>query len=220
MKPTLRIACATTAALLLVSGCTDPARFENSQDPNKNTKQGALIGGIIGAATGLLTAGDDKAESAIIGAAVGAGAGALIGSQLDAQEAALRKSLGSDVGIKNTGQELILTMPQDILFAVDSATLTGSLRGDLVRLAGNLEEYPDSTIDVIGHTDNTGSAEHNQALSARRAQAVSAVLRDNGVSDARLRAFGRGEDEPVATNLTAEGRKANRRVVIVIRPNV
>ena len=216
---TTRISAALAAStLLFATACTDPARFDNGDDPQKNAKQGAIVGGILGAVTGLITAGDDKAESAVVGAVVGAGAGALIGNHLDKQEAALRGSLGDDVTIRNTGEELILTMPQDILFATDSAALTGSLRSDLVTLARNLNDYPDSTVDVIGHTDNTGTAAHNQALSARRATAVSAVLRDNGVASSRLRAIGRGEDEPIATNLTAEGRQQNRRVEIVIRP--
>jgi outer membrane protein OmpA-like peptidoglycan-associated protein len=109
-------------------------------------------------------------------------------------------------------------MPQDILFNIDSTSLRPGLRRDLAVLANNLNDYPDTTVDILGHTDNTGTAEHNQNLSARRASAVAAVLRDAGVAPSRLRAFGRGEDEPVSSNLTAEGRRANRRVEIVIRP--
>ncbi len=87
-------------------------------------------------------------------------------------------------------------------------------------LAGSLNDYPDTTIDVIGHTDNVGDAGYNQDLSARRARAVTRVLVSNGVGQSRLRAIGRGEAEPVATNQTEEGRALNRRVEIIIRPMV
>lgn len=216
MKKSLILA---TAGLVTLSACTNPADYPAGQDPQQKTKQGAVIGGLIGAVTGLATAGSDPAKSAAVGAAVGAGAGALIGSQLDKQEAELRTSMGSDVKIRNTGSELIVTMPQDILFATDSAQLSGSLRGDLAALARSLQRYPNSTVDVIGHTDNTGAASYNQNLSARRAASVAAVLRSNGVASSRIRAIGRGESQPIASNYTASGRAQNRRVEIVIRPN-
>ena len=217
IKPSFRMTCALSC-LVLATACTDPAQFDGAQDPNAKTKTGAAVGALVGAMAGIVTAGDDKLESAAVGAAVGAGAGALIGRSLDKQEAELRNSLGSDVKIRNTGQELIVTMPQDILFESGSAALSGGLRNDLVSLANSLRNYPDTTVDVIGHTDNTGTAEFNQGLSNRRANAVSGVLQDNQVAPSRLRAIGRGEEAPIATNLTEEGKRLNRRVDIVIRP--
>jgi len=85
-------------------------------------------------------------------------------------------------------------------------------------LAANLQRYPDSRVTVVGHTDNTGSAEYNQGLSERRAGAVAAVLRDAGVPAWRISAVGRGLTQPVASNATAEGRRLNRRVEIIITP--
>ena len=93
------------------------------------------------------------------------------------------------------------------------------LRVELRALADSLIKFPDTTVDVIGHTDNTGAASYNQELSARRASSVTAVLIDSGVTSSRLRSYGVGEDQPVASNLTPEGRAQNRRVEIVIRPN-
>jgi outer membrane protein OmpA-like peptidoglycan-associated protein len=122
------------------------------------------------------------------------------------------------VQIVNTGRELIVTMPQDILFDVDSTFVQPSLRSDLRALATNLQQYPNSSVAVIGHTDNTGTAAYNQDLSSRRANAVANILIDAGVSAGRVRAIGRGEDEPIASNLSAAGRQQNRRVEIVIRP--
>ena len=85
-------------------------------------------------------------------------------------------------------------------------------------MAGSLNRYPNTTVNVVGHTDNTGEAAYNQSLSERRAQAVASVLISAGVSPARIRSIGRGEDQPVASNLTAEGRQQNRRVEIIITP--
>lgn len=208
---------AAAAALLAVSACemTDP------NNPQRNTQSGAAAGAALGALVGI-AAGDSAEErrrGAVLGAIVGGSIGALAGAQLDKQEAELRAQMGPQVGIVNTGSQLIVTLPQDILFATDSTSLTGALRSDLNALAASLNRYPDTTVNVIGHTDNVGAASYNLDLSQRRAQAVSSVLINGGVAAYRIRAIGRGEDAPVATNLTAEGRQLNRRVEIIITPN-
>lgn len=210
---------AAVCGALAVSGCTDPGQFSGDGTPNQ-TRNAAIIGGIAGATIGRLTSDrDDRDKGTLIGAAVGAAAGAAIGNALDRQEAALRQEIGDDrIKITNTGSQLIVTMPQDILFPVDSASLRSDLQNDLRALARNLQEYPASTVDVIGHTDNTGAAAYNQDLSARRASAVASVLIASGVPSGRIRTIGRGEDAPIATNLTDDGRAANRRVDIVINP--
>lgn len=203
-----------------VSACTDPSRL-NGTGKNENTTAGAIIGGIAGAIAGRSVSGDgDKTKGTIIGAVVGAGAGTLIGQKLDQQAADLRRDLGNDqVQIVNTGTQLVVTMPQDILFSVGSSALRSDLQRDLGAVAGNLMAYPDSRVKVIGHTDNTGDAGYNLGLSRDRAQAVTSVLLSNGVPSYRLQPIGRGEDQPVATNLTPEGRALNRRVELVITPN-
>ena len=206
---------------LALGACTDPARF-NSDDPNYNQNQGAIAGGIMGALIGS-TIGDSPDENrfnTFAGAILGAGVGSLIGKQLDEQAAELRASMYSDqVTITNTGQSLIVTMPQDILFATNSTVVRPALRADLAALAQNLQAYPNSTVQVVGHTDNVGSAEYNNDLSLRRANAVATVLINSGVSYSRLSTLGLGESQPVATNLTVEGRAQNRRVEIIILPN-
>lgn len=206
-------------AILALTACVPPQPTPGG-DPQNRTRDGAVIGGAIGAVAGIL-AGDDAEErrrGAAIGGLIGAGVGAAIGNNLDRQAAELEQALDSRVGIVNTGDRLIVTMPQDLLFDVDSALVRADLRADLRVLASSLQDYPDTTVDIIGHTDNTGSAEYNQNLSARRAASVAAILSDGGVTRTRLRAFGRGEDDPIASNLTPEGRAQNRRVEIVIRP--
>jgi outer membrane protein OmpA-like peptidoglycan-associated protein len=203
-------------ALIGLGACTDPAQLGGTENQNRN--QGALIGAAAGAALGQIIGGDR--EATVAGALVGAAAGAAIGYNLDQQEADLRQSLGNDdVLITNTGDRLIVTLPQDILFATDSFAVRPDLRRDLQTVAANLQAYPDSRIQIIGHTDNTGDAGYNQTLSERRANAVADVLLNAGVPFSRITAFGRGENDPVASNLSPEGRAQNRRVEIVILPN-
>lgn len=208
------------SALVVLTGCVTPESAANSK-PGDNTTAGTIMGGMIGAIAGMeMSSKDDRKKGAIIGAIVGATAGNAIGQTLDQQAEDLRRDLNNDqVDVTNTGSELIVTMPQDILFALDSAAVRSDLRRDLGVVAGNLQAYPNSTISIEGHTDNTGTANYNRILSQRRANAVADILVNNGVPPARLYAVGRGENEPVASNLSVTGRAQNRRVEIVIRPN-
>jgi len=220
MKKLLILPTLVVSVLLLASGCVTPESATNSK-PGDNTTAGTVMGGLIGAIAGMEMSSDgDRNKGAIIGAIVGAGAGNMIGRNLDRQAADLRQDLNNDqVVITNTGAELIVTMPQDILFALDSASVRSSLRRDLAVVANNLQAYPNSMIKILGHTDNTGSASYNETLSQRRADAVANILINNGVQPVRLQALGRGEDDPIENNLTAEGRAQNRRVEIIIRPS-
>lgn len=209
-----------TAGLLALTACTDINSPTNSA--NQRTKEGAGIGALGGALVGIL-AGDNARErrrGAVVGALVGGAAGGLIGNNLDKQAAELETAFSDDrIQIINTGEVLIVRMPQDLLFATDSTALRNELRSDLGALADNLQRYPGSTVEVTGHTDNTGTAAYNQDLSSRRAGAVASVLIANGVSSGRVRTFGAGEEQPIASNLTTQGRAQNRRVEIVIRPS-
>jgi outer membrane protein OmpA-like peptidoglycan-associated protein len=212
MKPAAILAIPATAIML--TACS-----VSPDDPNRQTKQGAGIGAAIGGLLGAATSNQDLEKTAI-GAAIGAAVGGAIGNSLDKQERDLRRDIGSDeIGIVNTGSELRVTMPQDLLFATDSDRLRGDLQSDLRALAGNLRDYPDSAVIVVGHTDSSGSESYNFDLSERRARAVANVLQDAGVSGGRLRTVGQGEAQPVASNASAAGRAQNRRVEIIIRPN-
>ena len=218
MTPKTKFLTVATASVFVLAACT-PVETPTDNE-NQRTQEGALIGAAAGAAIGILT-GDNAKErrrGAVIGAVVGGAAGGLIGNQLDKQAAELNRDLSGNIDVVNTGSELVVTMPQDILFDFDSAALRPDLRADLNVLAASLNDYPDTTVDVIGHTDNVGDASYNQDLSRRRAQSVTRVLSNSGVESWRLRAIGRGEAEPVATNQTEEGRRQNRRVEIIIRP--
>lgn len=208
---TVKIPLAVVTAAFALTACVEPG---------EKTRQGALTGAAVGAVAGIALGKGDRKDDIVKGAVVGGLIGGVIGNQLDAQERALRGSIGdSGALIVNTGSELIVTLPEAISFETNSTYVRPSIQTTLTRLANNLNDYPNTTIDVIGHTDNVGSESYNQDLSARRAAAVSGILIRSGVSPSRIRSYGRGERDPIATNLTAEGRAQNRRVEIVIIPN-
>ena len=197
------------AAVLTLAACTDTGPRQNT-----GAATGAVAGGLLG---GLLSG---KPAGAAVGAVGGAIVGGAIGQNLDKQAGELRAGFGdSRIGVTNTGSSLVVTMPQDILFNTDSAKIGQAIRADLRVLAVHLNKYADSRVQVIGHTDNQGAASYNLNLSRQRAASVSQVLLNQGVAPYRVTTIGRGEDQPIASNLTPEGRAQNRRVEIIIIPN-
>jgi outer membrane protein OmpA-like peptidoglycan-associated protein len=215
MTPKSLIALGLISSLALTA-CSGPG--PEPANGNSRLANGAIIGGLVGAFYGA-TRKEDQFKNAAIAGTIGAAVGGVIGGTLDKQAADLRNSIGnSNISVTNMGYYLVVNMPQDVLFATGSAALRPDLSADLRAVATNLINYPASRIEVIGHTDNTGSAALNQDLSQRRAGSVASVLVGNGVPAARIATFGRGEDAPIASNLTDQGRAQNRRVEIIIRP--
>jgi outer membrane protein OmpA-like peptidoglycan-associated protein len=205
-----------STALLALAAC-QPAPFDPA-DPNANARQGAIATGMAGAVIGAATA-SDGLRGAIAGGIVGATAGGLLGRSLDNQARELAASIDTPgVNVTNTGNSIVVNMPQDLLFATGSAELQPGLVADLRDVGTSLVRYPDSRVEVIGHTDNTGSAAFNIDLSQRRASSVASVLIGSGVQSGRISIIGAGEDRPIASNLTPEGRAQNRRVEIIIIP--
>lgn len=205
------IAIAAVAALAL-AGCEGGVR------DNPRTGAGAALGALGGAALGTLVGGDDR-RNALVGAGIGLLAGAAVGQYLDRQERQLEQDLqGTGADVYRVGDELRIALPAGVTFETDSAEINPSFRAPLRDVAGTLNAYPESYIDVIGHTDNTGSPQYNQDLSVRRAEAVANELTFRGVNPARIAAYGLGETQPVASNATPEGRAQNRRVEIRVIP--
>ncbi len=152
----------------------------------------------------------------MIGAALGGGIGAI----LDRQQKSLQQWLNNpNIQVVNHGSYLSVTMPESTLFAADSAAVGAQGQNDLYTIARNLQQYPDSTIQVVGHTDSTGSAAYNQDLSERRARSVAGILSAGGVAQNRLSTAGRGASQPVASDETVAGRAQNRRVRIADHPD-
>ncbi|WP_397589089.1 OmpA family protein [Sphingorhabdus sp.] len=217
MKKNQMITLALVAAMLPLSACvTDPTT-------GKRTISKAAIGGIGGALGGYLL-GDliggkrDRTEK-IVGAGIGALAGAGAGYYMDEQEKKLRQqTAGTGVNITREGDNLVLDMPSEVTFGVDSTNIDAGFRNTLDQVASTLTQYEKTYVDVMGHTDSTGSDAYNQTLSERRASAVADYLSIRGVQSARLATRGYGESQPKASNLDPAGRSANRRVEIRLVP--
>jgi outer membrane protein OmpA-like peptidoglycan-associated protein len=215
-----RIAACTAVALaggLITAGCTtDP--YTGQQTVNR-TAVGIGVGALGGYLLGDLVGGSHDRNAKIIGAGIGAIAGGAVGNYMDRQEAELRRqTAGTGVDVYRTGDELILRMPSGITFAVDKYDIQPQFQSTLNQVAQTLASYNQTYIDVLGHTDSTGSDAYNQGLSERRAQSVADYLAARGVARARIGIRGFGESQPVASNDTEAGRSENRRVEIKVVP--
>ncbi len=170
---------------------------------------GAVAGGIIGKVAG------STAKGAIIGAAVGGAAGAIIGDQMDRQAAELKLKV-KGAKVERVGEGIQVTFESGLLYDFDSETVKAASKTNLRELATSLEKYPDSDILILGHTDSVGTDEYNKSLSVRRADAAAEYLISQGVRRTRVGTGGLGEEEPITSNATEEGRRQNRRVEVAI----
>jgi len=194
-------------------------------DPNTGERRvskaaiGAVGGAVGGYLLGDLVGGRRDRTERIIGTGIGALAGGAIGAYMDRQEQELRRqTAGSGVQIERRGDELVLTMPSGITFAFDRFDLQPQFRPTLDKVAQVLGDYPQTMIDIYGHTDSVGSEAYNQTLSENRSRAVANYLSMQGVHQVRMATLGYGETQPIADNGTESGRAANRRVEIRIVP--
>ena len=193
-------------------------------DPNTGEKKVSrtAIGAVGGAAAGYLLGGLIGGKTGrIVGAGIGGVAGGVIGYKMDQQIKELKETTaGSGVDVTETpdGQSILVNLPDGVTFAVNSSEISPTFQRTLDQISGSLVQYPDSLIDVMGHTDSTGSDQYNLDLSKRRADAVGDYLVLRGVSRARIETIGYGERYPVADNSTEAGRSRNRRVEIRITP--
>lgn len=203
------------AALLGTTGCVT--------DPNTGERKisRTAIGGVGGAGLGYLLGGIIGGKTArIVGAGIGAAAGGYAGYRMDQQIREIKEATaGSGVDVSETpdGTGILVNLP-DVTFATDSTTISPAFQAALDEVAQSMIKYPNSLIDVMGHTDSTGSDAHNLDLSRRRAEAVANYLVMRGVARARIATTGYGEQYPRADNNTVEGRALNRRVEIRITP--
>jgi len=203
---------------LLISLCALSLLPACAEGPSRNVWTGAAAGAILGAGAGTLAGGDDG-RNAAIGAAVGAIAGAAAGKYMDEQERKLREqTAGTGIGVERQGDQIALTMPSGITFDVNSATIKPDFYTTLNQVSSTLVEYPSTAVDVVGHASSDGPDDYNMQLSQKRALSVRDYLVAQGVSDIRIRAIGMGETQTIAENSTEEGRKANRRVEIILTP--
>ena len=216
MKSRLLVSGFAAFSMLTVSACvTDPNTGQKKVSRTAiggvgGAVAGALLGGLIGGKTGR-----------IVGAGIGGVAGGVVGYQMDKQIKELKEqTAGSGVDVTETdnGSAILVNLPDGVTFDVGSSTLKPEFRATLDRVAESMVQYPNSLIDVYGHTDSTGSDAFNQTLSESRARTVANYLVSRGVAATRLRSQGFGETMPVASNDTDAGRAKNRRVEIKIVP--
>lgn len=218
MKALKRIIPVLVAGVVIAGCTTDPYTGERKLS---KTAIGASIGILAGGGIGYLT-GDgssEKRRNALIGAGIGGLAGGAIGFYMDRQEAALRERLqNAGVQVVRDGDNIRLNMAQSVNFDSGRDALRPETRPVLDAVAEVLREFDQTTIDVAGHTDSDGAANYNQQLSERRAFSVANYLSGQGVYGPRLLAGGFGEASPIATNASAGGKQANRRVELQIVP--
>jgi outer membrane protein OmpA-like peptidoglycan-associated protein len=204
-------------AAMMLWGCAEP---------QTKTQQGALygtgIGAAVGAGLGQVIGGNTKSTliGAGIGAALGGVAGGSIGRYMDNQEAALQQQFAASdaANVQRNLDVLAVTFKSDVLFDVNSAALKAGGYTEINRVAQVLNQYPQTDIQIAGHTDSTGAEAYNQQLSERRAMSVQNALANQGVAANRMRGIGFGESQPIADNSTEAGRQLNRRVVVTIAP--
>jgi outer membrane protein OmpA-like peptidoglycan-associated protein len=208
-------------AALSLSACTSINPY-TGETQMSNTAGGALVGAGGGAVAGAIigsATGADPRVAALIGAGIGGLTGAAIGRYMDQQEAELRAQLqGTGVSVTRVGNQIILNMPSNITFGVDSAMVQPRFNETLVSVGLVLRKFNKTIIDVYGHTDSSGSDDYNRDLSQRRAVAVATILANQGVDQRRFFIEGRGEEDPIASNASESGRAQNRRVEIQLSP--
>ncbi|MBN9464725.1 MAG: OmpA family protein [Proteobacteria bacterium] len=221
MRAKIIVAGVSIAALLGAAACTTTDPYRSAPQRN-NTGTGAIAGAVGGALLGYLTNtsnGEQGRKNALIGAGIGALGGAAVGRYMDNQQRALESQLsGSGVGVARQGDNLVLRMPSDVTFATNQSSIDARFMPVLDDVAQVLQQYDQSTIDVMGYTDSSGGDAINQPLSERRASSVASELVRRGVIAQRIYVAGMSSQNPVASNATPEGRAMNRRVEILIRP--
>ena len=223
MRAKLALVSASIAVLVGAAACTTTDPYSSTPRRN-NTGTGVIAGALGGALLGYLTNtsdGEQGRKNALIGAGIGALAGGAVGNYMDRQQRALEAELsGTGVGVARQGDVLVLRMPSDVTFATNQSSIDPRFNAVLDDVAGVLNEYDRSVIDIIGHADSAGSDEYNLDLSRRRASSVAGYLVSRNVLAERLFVDGRGESQPIASNDTPAGKAQNRRVEIKIVPAV
>ncbi len=211
-ETTLRALAILLTLALLASCASTRGSYTTSRD---KTGRGAGIGAAAGAVLGAVL-GEGEADEILAGAAIGAGIGAGIGAYMDAQEEKLARIPGTTVE-RVSKDMLLVRFDSDLLFAVDSASLSQSSLASLDEASAVLLEYPKTAVVVQGHTDSSGAEDYNEKLSLRRAKSVETHLVGRGIDQGRVTSLGYGEGHPVASNDTAEGRGLNRRVSLLLK---
>ncbi|MEM6640154.1 MAG: OmpA family protein [Pseudomonadota bacterium] len=205
---------------LALTACTTINPYTGEQQTAKATK-GAAIGAAVGALAGIVSGSDatERRQRALIGAGVGALSGGAIGYYMDVQEAKLRQELANTgVQVQRQGNNIVLAMPGKLTFDVGKSQVMSRSYPVLNSVARVISENEKTIVEVVGHTDSTGSQAVNVPLSSARAVAVADYLSANNVMAQRIATQGVSDRYPIASNDTDDGRALNRRVEITLVP--
>jgi len=205
---------------VFIVGIATMAMLLGSCASMNKTQKGAVIGTAGGAAAGAVIgrASGNTALGAIIGATVGGVTGAVIGNQMDKQAEELKKEV-PNATVERVGEGIIVELSDKVLFDFGKSDLSVVSQQSLDKIIVVLNKYPDTNIEIQGHTDSKGSTEFNQSLSVKRANSVYNYLTSKSLASSRLNIKGFGEDAPKYTNDTEDGRAQNRRVEFLITAN-
>jgi len=197
-------------AALLLPACSSLNKTQ------KGGAVGAVAGGGMGAIIGKATG--NTALGAIIGATVGGATGAVIGHQMDKQAEEIKKTV-PDAKVERVGEGIVVEFSSAVLFGFDKSNLSADAKNSLNKLVSVVNTYPDTDIEVQGHTDSKGTEAYNSKLSVSRAATVSNYLRNSGISTNRISIKGFGESAPKYSNNSSDGQSQNRRVEFLITAN-
>ncbi|QKF74147.1 OmpA domain-containing protein [Aliarcobacter faecis] len=221
------------AVVALLSGCASTMNTGNETfDNNQNAIIGTTVGAIAGVVLGNNIGGGSKSRNKVIGTVAGAAIGGAIGYSLDKQAKEVAQSLNTNVNnnpnaqmdpnqdliVSNTDKYVKIMFRDDMMFEVNSATPTYSASQKISKINGVLKNYPNTLVQVVGHTDNSGKHAYNQTLSEKRASNVGNIIYSNGATN---QIFSRGcsFDKPIVANSSKENMALNRRVEVYLYPN-
>ncbi len=232
-KRVLKPIIASTLTILMLAGCVNGGMptIKNADGTTNHTQTGAIIGGLLGAVVGGTTA-NGGGKRVLIGGALGSAVGAAIGYNLDQQAAEVaqvlntnvnnnpsaEKNVDNDLIVSNTDKYVKIMFRDDMMFATNSATPTPSAQAKIAKLTPVLKKYPNTIIQVVGHTDNRGTFQYNQKLSEERASSVGNTIHASGVPNP-IYAKGCSFSKPIAQNTSPTNMALNRRVEIYLYPN-
>lgn len=222
----------------LFTGCATGSGNQSGQNEGGffSDNKGAIIGTTIGAVAGTILGnnigGGSKSRNKVIGGVAGAAIGGAIGYSIDKQAKEVAESLNTDVNnnpnaqmdpnqdliVSNTDKYVKIMFRDDMMFETNSANPTSSASQKITKINSVLKNYPNTLVQVVGHTDNAGKHAYNQTLSEKRASNVGNIIYGNGATN---QIFSRGcsFDKPVVVNSSKENMALNRRVEVYLYPN-
>ena len=206
------------ACALAVGGCANTEMSDTQKRTATGAGIGAAAGAVLGAATGDGNKGKRAATGAVIGGAVGAAGGYIWSQRMEKQKAEMEQATaGTGIDVQKTADNRIkVSIPSDAGFDTGQSYIKPQLAKVLQSFAQSMQTNPNTNIEIIGHTDSTGSDAINDPLSRERAISTRDYLTARGVAGTRVAIEGRGSREPIASNNTDSGRSQNRRVEIYV----